>query len=80
MQRPLWVQKVSDDELNELLEYVDEIESNGVAPNEKVKHILNTWYYNHEVGLEKMVRFSIDVWKEAADRWQSHFEHEKVLS
>lgn len=76
MHRPLWVQNVSDDELNELLGYVDEIESSCAVPNEKVKHILYTCYYNYEVGLEKMTCFSIDVWKEAAYRWQSHYENE----
>lgn len=71
MHRPLWVQKLSDEQLNELLQYIQDIEASGVVNSEKVRHIINTWY-DDKVGLIGVTAFSIDVWKEAALRWQKN--------
>ena len=69
MGRPLWVQKLSDKQLKEMLVYVDDMERVGGIQEEKVLNIIETWY-DQKVGLEKLLAFSIDVWKEAAIRWQ----------
>lgn len=69
MKRPLWVQKLSDKQLKEMLVYVEDMERAGGTQEEKVLNIIETWY-DQKVGLEKLLAFSIDVWKEAAFRWQ----------
>ena len=68
MNRPLWVQKLSDERLKEMLSYVQDIEILGSTDNEKVLNITETWY-DQKVGIERLMAFSIDVWKEAALRW-----------
>ena len=68
MNRPLWVQKLSDEQLKEILSYVQDIEILGGTDNEKVLNITETWY-DQKVGIERLMAFSIDVWKEAAFRW-----------
>lgn len=68
MNRPLWVQKLSNEQLKEMLEYVRDSEASGVVHSEKAWRIIDTWY-NHKVGLERVMAFSVDVWKEAAFRW-----------
>ena len=70
MSRPLWVQKLSDKQLKEMLVYVDDMERVGGTQEEKVLNIIETWY-DQKVGLEKLLAFSIDVWKEAAIRWKN---------
>lgn len=54
-----------------MLQYIQDIEASGVVNSEKVRHILNTWY-DDKVGLIGVTAFSIDVWKEAALRWQKN--------
>lgn len=71
MNRPLWVQKLSDEKLKNMLEYTQDIEATGVARAEEVWHIVETWY-SQKVGIERLMAFSIDVWKEAAFRWKSN--------
>lgn len=68
MNRPLWVQKLSDKQLREMLSYTQDIENLGNTDNETVLQITETWY-NQKVGLERLMAFSIDVWKESAFRW-----------
>ena len=71
MNRPLWVQKLSDKQLKEVLEYARDSEAYGVVHSEKVRSIIDTWY-SHKVGLERVMAFSVDVWKEAAFRWMNN--------
>lgn len=68
MNRPLWVQKLSDEQLKEMLSYTQDIEILGGTDNEKVWNIADTWY-SQNVGIERLLSFSVDVWKEAAYRW-----------
>ena len=69
MNKALWTQKLSDEQLKEMLEYVCDSEASGIVHSEKAWNIINT-YYGHKVGLERVMAFSIDIWKEAASRWQ----------
>ena len=68
MNRPLWVQKLSDEQLKEMLSYTQDIEILGGTDNEKVLNITEIWY-DQKVGIERLMAFSIDVCKEAALRW-----------
>lgn len=71
MNRPLWIQKLSNEQLKEMLEYVRDSEVSGVVHSEKAWRIIDTWY-SHKVGLERVMAFSVDVWKEAAFRWMNN--------
>ena len=71
MNRPLWVQKLSNEQLKEMLEYARDIEASGVIYSEMARRIINTWY-SHKVGMERAMAFSVDVWKEAAFRWMNN--------
>lgn len=62
------MQKLSDEQLKELLECARDFEASGVVRSDKVWHILEAWY-DHKVGIERAMAFSVDVWKEAAFRW-----------
>lgn len=68
MNRPLWVQKLSDEKLKEMLSQIQDFEITGVIQHNEVRNIINTWYDQNTV-MEKMIACSIDVWKEAAFRW-----------
>lgn len=64
----LWTQKLSDDQLRKMLEYADDIAETGTIRFEEARRIINAWY-TQSVGTERMLSFSMDVWKEAARRW-----------
>jgi hypothetical protein len=68
MKRPLWVQKLSDAQLKEMISYADDIEITGKVRFNKAKNIIDTWYMQR-TRLERAISFSIDVYKEAAFRW-----------
>ena len=65
--RPLWVQKLTDKKLIELLEKIDDLHNTGVTDDEELISLSKTWYDNR-VGMERFLSLSIDVWKEAAFR------------
>lgn len=69
MKRPLWVQKLSDDRLKQMLIYVQDIEILGITKSEEVLHIIDTWY-SHINEDKRLITFSMDVLKEVACRWQ----------
>lgn len=69
MSRSLWVQKLSDEHLRKMLECAQDFEASGVVRWDKVWHILETWY-DQKVGIERAMEFCVDVWKEAAFRWE----------
>lgn len=68
MYRPLWVQKLTDKKLKELLEKIDDLQNTGVTGDEELRSLAETWYDNR-VGIERFTALSIDVWKEAALRF-----------
>lgn len=71
MTRMLWTQKLSDNKLKELLNKVDDLQIAGVTADDELRNLAETWYDN-SVGMERFMRLSIDVWKEAAFRWASN--------
>lgn len=71
MKRPLWVQKLSDAKLKEMITYAESIETTGEIRFIKARNIINTWY-DHHTGMERGVAFCIDVYKEACFRWIRH--------
>lgn len=44
MKRPLWVQKLSDAQLREMITYAESIETTGEIRDIKERNIINTWY------------------------------------
>lgn len=68
MYRPLWVQKLTDKKLKELLEKIDNLRNTGVTDDEELINLSDTWYDN-KVGIDRFMLLSIDVWKEAALRF-----------
>jgi|GEM_PF-4534106 len=68
MKRPLWVQKLSNAQLKEMISYADDIEITGKVRFNEVKNILIAWYYQR-TGMERAIAFCVDVYKEAAFRW-----------
>ena len=65
---PLWLQKMNDEKLSELLNKIDDLQLNSSTSDEELISISETWYDNN-VGMEKFTRLSIDAWKEAAYRF-----------
>lgn len=68
MHRPLWVQKLTDQKLKELLEKIDDLQNTGSTGDEELRSLSETWYDNR-VGVDRFIALSIDVWKEAALRY-----------
>lgn len=71
MKRLLWVQKLSNNKLREILSKIDELQNTGVTGDEELRSLAETWYDN-SVGMERFTVLSIDVWKEAACRWANN--------
>jgi len=65
---PLWLQKMNDEKLSELLNKIDDLQLNSSTSDEELISISETWYDNN-VGMERFTRLSIDAWKEAAYRF-----------
>lgn len=65
---PLWLQKMNDEKLSELLNKIDDLQLNSSTSDEELISINETWYDNN-VGMERFTRLSIDAWKEAAYRF-----------
>lgn len=68
MKRPLWVQKLSNAQLKEMISYAGDIEITCKVRFNEVKNILIAWYYQR-TGMERAIAFCVDVYKEAAFRW-----------
>lgn len=64
----LWLQKMNDEKLSELLNKIDDLQLNSSTSDEELISINETWYDNN-VGMERFTRLSIDAWKEAAYRF-----------
>lgn len=67
MNRALWVQKISDTNLKNMLWAVELMDRTDEIPNEQVKHIINGYYSGTTDVCIK--NFRLDVLKEAAFRW-----------
>ena len=68
VKRPLWTRKLSDEKLYKYLGELNEFELRGETNSELLLDTAETWY-SHLVGMERLLRLSIDVYKEAAFRW-----------
>ena len=69
MGRKLFLEKMSDDKLLELLSLIDDYEIKGYCDNEEVCNYLYTWYDN-KVGLERLLCLQFDAFREASLRWR----------
>ena len=65
---PLWIQKLNNEKLSELLNKIDDLQLKGSTSDEELISLSETWYDNN-VGMERFTRLSIDAWKEAAYRF-----------
>ena len=70
MNRKLWTQKLSDDQLKRFLDKIDKLQITEKTEDEELISIANTWY-NNVVAVERFRMLSYDVWKEAAFRWRN---------
>lgn len=64
----LFLEKMSDGELKNLVTVINDFERVGSTDNELVWRYADTWYYNN-VGLERLMQLTIDTYREASDRW-----------
>lgn len=67
--RKLFLEKMSDDKLLELLFMIDDYEIKGYSENEDVCNYIATWYDN-EVMLERLLCLQFDALREASIRWR----------
>lgn len=67
--RPLWLEKIDDKKLKDIIGMTKEVEMTMVISNMTVLNILETWYSDSETRKEQIDRFCLDVYKEAAIRW-----------
>lgn len=70
MRRPLFLEKMTDKELKELIDVFETINITGTTDNEKVLHLAETWY-SFKTGVERLIFLQADVYKEAAYRWSN---------
>lgn len=68
MRRPLWVQKLSDEKLKQLIEDLYALEATGRTDREYLRQIADTWYSSN-TGIERLMLMANDCYKEAAFRW-----------
>lgn len=71
MYRPLWVQKLSDDKLKQIIEDIQALEAIGSTDKEYLRQIADTWYVS-KTGIGRLMLMSNDCYKEAAFRWMSN--------
>lgn len=71
MRRPLWVQKLSDEKLRQMIEDINALEATGSTDKEYLRQIADTWYpwYPSRTGVERIMLMANDCFKEAAFRW-----------
>ena len=69
MKRPLWTQKLSDEKLRIYIKKVEFLEEIGTIEDKEILSLADTWY-DTCMKTEQLVRLSIDLWKEAAFRWE----------
>jgi tRNA U54 and U55 pseudouridine synthase Pus10 len=66
----LFLEKLSDEKLKELLELLEDMEIKGTTDSEIIHHYADTWYDNR-VGVERLLRLQIDTYREASHRYRS---------
>jgi hypothetical protein len=66
--RKLFLQKLSDEKLKELISLLESLEIKGATDSEILRGYADTWYDN-KIGIERLVCLQIDVYKETAYRW-----------
>lgn len=64
----LFLEKMRDVDLRKLIGEINDFERTGSTNSENILRCADTWYSN-TVGIERLMRLTIDVYKEAADRW-----------
>lgn len=69
MKRPLWTQKLSDEKLRIYIKKVEFLEEIGTIEDKEILSLADTWY-DTCMKTEQLMRLSIDLWKEAAFRWE----------
>jgi hypothetical protein len=69
MKRPLWTQKLSDEKLRIYIKKVEFMEEIGTIEDKEILSLADTWY-DTCMKTEQLMRLSIDLWKEAAFRWE----------
>lgn len=69
MKRPLWTQKLSDEKLRIYIKKVEFLEEIGTIEDKEILSLADTWY-DTCMKSEQLMRLSIDLWKEAAFRWE----------
>ena len=72
MNKPLWVQELTYDQLAEMLNFIEDAEIKGITDSSTLLLTMNTWY-DHLLKEQQLVNLSIDIRKEAADRWLDLF-------
>ena len=70
MERPIWVQKMTDKKLKQLLEDIQSLEYS-CSTKEYIRQIANTWYIA-KTDVERLMLMMNDCYKEAAFRWMSN--------
>ena len=68
MERKLFLEKMNNTELKELVELLDDLDIRGYTNNEKLRSYADTWYSN-TVGLERLLLLRLDVYSEIVHRW-----------
>ena len=69
MKRPLWTQKLSDEKLRIYIKKVEFLEEIGTIEDKEILSLADTWY-DTCMKTEQLMRLSMDLWKEAAFRWE----------
>lgn len=70
MESKLFLEKMSDKKLKELLELIEDMDTKGTTDSEIIHYYADTWYDN-KVGIERLLRLQIDVYREASHRYRS---------
>lgn len=70
MSSKLFLEKMSDKKLKELLELLEEMDIKGSTDSEVVHHYADAWYSNN-VGVERLLFLQIDTYREASHRYRS---------
>jgi len=65
----MFLEKMSDEKLLELLTSISDYEERGYSDNDEVRIYIDTWYDN-KVGLERLLCLQFDAFREAAMRWR----------
>lgn len=67
--RPLWLEKLNDEQLKNMLIHAQDIEILSKTTDKEVLNVFETWYEHHKTRTEQLTAFCSDVYKEAAYRW-----------